>query len=86
MPSMNVSLTSELIRTVQSKVDSGLYNSASEVIRDALRQMDSNAELLNHFKLSRLKEALAEGVRQAREGDTEPFALKDLIADLDGRT
>ena len=85
MPSMNVSLTSELMRTVQSKVESGLYNSASEVIRDALRQMDVNAELLNRFKLAHLKDTLAEGVRQAKEGDTEPFVLKDLVSDLDSR-
>lgn len=34
---MNVSLTSELERYVREKVDSGLYNSASEVVREALR-------------------------------------------------
>ena len=85
MPSMNVSLTSELMRTVQSKVESGLYNNASEVVRDAIRQMDANAELLDHLKLAHLKEALAEGVRQAKVGDIEPYGLKDLIADLDGR-
>ena len=85
MPSMNVSLTSELMRTVQSKVESCLYNNASEVISDAIRQMDSNAELLNHLKLAHLKETLDEGVRQAKIGDAEPYGLKDLIADLDGR-
>ena len=85
MPSMNVSLTAELLRTVQSKVECGQYTSASEVIRDALRQMDANADLLNNFKLAHLKEALAEGVRQAKAGDTELFGLNDLIAELDGR-
>ena len=34
---MNVSLTPELERLVQEKVSSGLYNSASEVVREALR-------------------------------------------------
>lgn len=34
---MNVSLTSELERYVREKVGSGLYNSASEVVREALR-------------------------------------------------
>ena len=34
---MNVSLTPALEKMVQDKVASGLYNSASEVIREALR-------------------------------------------------
>ena len=34
---MNVSLTPELEKYVRSKVASGLYNNASEVIREALR-------------------------------------------------
>jgi putative addiction module CopG family antidote len=35
---MNVSLTKELELVVEKKVKSGLYNNASEVVRDALRQ------------------------------------------------
>lgn len=35
---MNISLTPELESAVKSKVASGLYNNASEVIREALRQ------------------------------------------------
>ena len=34
---MNVSLTPELERLVNEKVDSGLYQTASEVVREALR-------------------------------------------------
>ncbi len=34
---MNISLTPELESAVKKKVDSGLYNNASEVIREALR-------------------------------------------------
>jgi antitoxin ParD1/3/4 len=34
---MNISLTPELEKLVQAKVESGLYNNASEVIREALR-------------------------------------------------
>lgn len=34
---MHVSLTPELEKAVKSKVDSGLYNNASEVVREALR-------------------------------------------------
>jgi len=34
---MNISLPPELEEAVKRKVDSGLYNNASEVIREALR-------------------------------------------------
>jgi putative addiction module CopG family antidote len=35
---MNVSLTDELEAVIEEKVKSGLYNNASEVVRDALRR------------------------------------------------
>ena len=35
---MNVSLTDELEMVIEEKVKSGLYNNASEVVRDALRR------------------------------------------------
>jgi len=35
---MNISLTPELQNAVKAKVASGLYNNASEVIREALRE------------------------------------------------
>jgi len=34
---MNISLTPELEKMVRERVESGLYNNASEVIREALR-------------------------------------------------
>jgi antitoxin ParD1/3/4 len=39
---MNISLTPELEKRVQAKVESGLYNNASEVIREALRSEGDN--------------------------------------------
>jgi len=38
---MHVSLTPELETRVKAKVKSGLYNNASEVVREALRFMDT---------------------------------------------
>lgn len=37
---MNVSLTPELEKLIQKKVDSGRYTSASEVVREALRLLE----------------------------------------------
>jgi antitoxin ParD1/3/4 len=42
---MNVSLTPELELVIQEKIASGLYNNASEVMRDALRLMLKRDEL-----------------------------------------
>jgi len=39
---MNVSLTAELQNFVQTKVKSGRYNSASEVVREALRLLEDH--------------------------------------------
>ncbi len=39
---MNVSLTPELEKYVAKQVKSGLYQTASEVVRDALRRQKSN--------------------------------------------
>ena len=36
---MNVSLTPELEEMISQKVKSGMYNSASEVIREGLRRL-----------------------------------------------
>lgn len=42
---MNVSLTPELEQFVQDKVESGLYNNASEVIREGLRLLKEHDEV-----------------------------------------
>jgi antitoxin ParD1/3/4 len=42
---MNVSLTPELEEFVSTKVSSGRYNSASEVVREALRLLEEHDQL-----------------------------------------
>lgn len=46
---MNVSLTPELEQFVQEKVSSGLYYSASEVIREGLRLLKEREQLQQPF-------------------------------------
>ena len=41
---MNVSLTPELERFVNGKVQTGRYNSASEVVREALRLLEQHEQ------------------------------------------
>lgn len=62
---MNISLTSELEKAIKEKVDSGLYNNASEVIREALRlSLKQDAE--NDW----LKREAAIGYAQLEAGET----------------
>ena len=42
---MNVSLTPELEKFVNSKVQAGRYNSASEVVREALRLLEEHEQV-----------------------------------------
>ena len=65
---MNVSLTPELERLVTEKVESGLYGSASEVIRDALRLLQERDEL-RRARLEELRREIARGVEQADRGE-----------------
>ena len=44
---MNVSLTDELETVIEEKVKSGLYNNASEVVRDALRRAFCQSQTLD---------------------------------------
>jgi len=67
--SMHISLTPELEARVRSKVDGGLYNNASEVIREALRFMEFHEEWINAVKLSHLREQLNLGIDQLNRGD-----------------
>ena len=53
---MNVSLTPELEKLVATKVSSGRYQSASEVIREGLRLLDDQDRLRElHFEEVRKK-------------------------------
>ena len=52
---MNVSLTPTLTQFVEDKVASGLYTSASEVIREALRLLQEQDQL-RRLKLEELRQ------------------------------
>jgi putative addiction module CopG family antidote len=46
---MNVNLTPQLERLIKQKVTAGLYNNASEVVREALRLMAVRDEVAKGF-------------------------------------
>ena len=57
---MNVNLTPHLEDMVRQKVSSGLYTSASEVVREALRLMDEQ-DHLREAKLAQLRQDIRAG-------------------------
>ena len=65
---MNVSLTSELEAFVASKVRSGRYHSASEVIREALRLLEER-EQLRALRIRALRKKIGEGLEQLDRGE-----------------
>jgi antitoxin ParD1/3/4 len=66
---MNVSLTPQLEDMVRAKVASGLYGSASEVVREALRLMGEQ----DRMRDARLSELKAEIRRGLASGEPEPW-------------
>ena len=65
---MNVSLTPQLEKLVTDKVGSGRYNSASEVIREALRLLQERDEV-REVQLQELRKKIAEGLESLERGD-----------------
>ena len=66
---MHISLTPELESRIKAKVESGLYNNASEVIREALRFVETHEEWIREIKLAHLREQLQVGVAQIDRGE-----------------
>jgi antitoxin ParD1/3/4 len=79
------SLTPELERFVQDKVQTGRYNSASEVVREALRVLHER-EQLRELQIQEFRKRIAEGAVSLDRGegvDSETF-MAELEASLQG--
>jgi antitoxin ParD1/3/4 len=72
MPTRNVNLTEELDRFVLSKIESGRYENASEVVRAALRTLERE-EQEYEAKLAALRAAID-------EGDTSGVAVSGVFS------
>jgi len=73
---MNVSLTTELEKWVQSKVESGMYTSASEVIREGLRLLKEQ-DALKEIRLAELRRDIQQGINS---GESTPLNMSEIIA------
>lgn len=83
MPTMNVSLTPQLMALVQDKVASGMFNNASEVIREALRNLDTQSELLDELLFLRYADALRSGIEEARRDEFLEQSFDEIIAEAE---
>jgi len=72
---MNINLSPQLEELVRNKVASGFYNSASEVVREALRLMDAQ-DRLRETKLNQLRQDIQDGLYSGEATDWNPDEVK----------
>ncbi len=76
---MNVSLTPKLESYVKQKVETGMYNSVSEVMREALRLLEEH-DALKDMKLAALRRDLQEGIDELDRGEGTPLDMGEIKA------
>lgn len=74
---MNISLTPELERLINQKVQSGMYSSAGEVVQEALHLLNLWDELRQR-KLEQLRKDIAVGIAQLDRGKGRPLNLPEM--------
>lgn len=69
---MNISLTPRLEAMIREKVESGLYNNSSEVVREALRLME------RQDRQEQLRAAIAVGLEEFERGELVEWTTDSL--------
>jgi antitoxin ParD1/3/4 len=77
---MNVSLTLEFETFVNEKVKSGDYNSATEVIRQALQLLKEQDEL-KRIRREAVRREVMKGVNEIQQGRFRTYTSGDELAD-----
>jgi antitoxin ParD1/3/4 len=79
---MSLTLSPELEQLVDKKVKSGMYKTASEVVREALRLLEERDQSVT------LRREVREGFAQIERGEYTEYdehTIKDLVADIKDR-
>ena len=71
---MNISLNPHFEELVKGKVESGLYNSASEVMREALRLLEER-DRLRDLRLEELRREIQKGINS---GVATPLNIENI--------
>ena len=72
---MNISLNPHFEELIKAKVDSGLYNSVSEVVREALRLLEERDQL-RALKLEELRREIQLGISSGESTVIDIEAIK----------
>ena len=76
---MNVSLTPQLESYVKQKVTSGMYNSVSEVVREAIRLLEER-DRMQAMKLEALRSDIQQGLDSLERGESKPLDIEAIKA------
>jgi len=73
----NISLGEHFETYIKKKVESGRYNSASEVVCDGLRLLEER-DAMEDTRIARLRDQIEKGVDQARTGLSSPLDFNEI--------
>ncbi|MBU1308637.1 MAG: type II toxin-antitoxin system ParD family antitoxin [Gammaproteobacteria bacterium] len=79
---MNITLGAKFEKRINEKVASGLYTSASEVIRDGLRLLFEK-DLVKHQQLEVLRQEVSRGVGQLTAGEASSKNVLDIFTEVE---
>ena len=75
---MNITLGAEFERRIANKINTGLYTSASEVIREGLRLLFEK-DLINERQTELLKEEVSKGFMQLDSGKSSNNSVTEIF-------
>ena len=78
---MNVTIGNEFERRISEKVDTGLYTSASEVIRDGLRLLFEK-DVIRERQAELLKQELEKGIIALDRGEVSNKSVMDIMEEV----
>jgi antitoxin ParD1/3/4 len=81
---MSISLASDLVQQIRAKVDSGLYPSESDVVREALRALEDR-DRDDAMKLEQLRKDIQIGLDQIERGEVAPLDMDEIEAEVQAR-
>lgn len=76
---MNVSLSPQLESYIKQKVETGMYNSASEVVREALRLLEERDAARGRFEA--LRQDIGAGLDSLDSGKGKPLDVEAIKAE-----
>lgn len=84
MPSLNISLSPELMQLVDQKVVDGSFQNPSEVISEALRHFEERAPYtgIQESQVPRFRAAIAEGLDAIDRGEVVDQSIDDILSEV----